>query len=67
MAKLHGVLNPARFSQRPIPSRKAKPDEVYPEIEHVGGGWYELPNGEKVQGKEAALAALAALEDLKSS
>lgn len=22
---------------------------------HTGGGWYELPNGEKVQGKEAAL------------
>ena len=64
MAKLHGVLNPARFSQRPIPSRKAEPDEVHPEMEHLGGGWYELPNGEKVQGKEAALVAL---EDLKSS
>lgn len=23
-------------------------------IKHVGGGWYELPNGEKVQGKEEA-------------
>lgn len=25
---------------------------------HVGGGYYELPNGEKVRGKEAALALL---------
>jgi hypothetical protein len=25
---------------------------------HVGGGYYELPNGEKIKGKEAALEAL---------
>lgn len=25
---------------------------------HTGGGWYELPNGEKVQGKDKAIAAL---------
>lgn len=24
------------------------------EPKHVGGGWYELPGGEKVQGKESA-------------
>jgi len=23
-------------------------------IKHVGGGWYQLPSGEKVQGKEEA-------------
>jgi len=28
------------------------------ELKHTGGGWYELPNGEKVQGKEEAQAAL---------
>jgi len=28
------------------------------DIKHVGGGWYELPNGEKVKGKDEALAAL---------
>lgn len=28
------------------------------EIKHTGGGWYELPNGEKVKGKEKALEAL---------
>ena len=31
---------------------------VAPEIKHTGGGWYELPNGQKVQGKEAAEKAL---------
>ena len=27
--------------------------EQYPK--HVGGGWYELSNGERVQGKEEAI------------
>lgn len=30
---------------------------------HTGGGWYELPNGEKVQGKDNAIAALEDLTD----
>ncbi len=25
-------------------------------VKHVGGGWYELPNGERISGKEAAQA-----------
>lgn len=25
---------------------------------HTGGGWYELPNGERVQGKKNAIKAL---------
>lgn len=25
---------------------------------HVGGGWYELPDGQRVRGREQALAAL---------
>lgn len=29
---------------------------------HVGGGYYELPNGEKIKGKDAALKALKQLE-----
>ncbi|QWH26534.1 hypothetical protein EXW51_00150 (plasmid) [Bacillus mycoides] len=29
---------------------------------HVGGGYYELPNGEKVKGKDAALEALKELD-----
>ncbi len=32
------------------------------EIKHVGGGWYQLPNGEKVQGKEEAQEALKELQ-----
>ncbi|PDY18268.1 hypothetical protein COM83_25930, partial [Bacillus cereus] len=28
---------------------------------HVGGGYYELPNGEKIKGKDAALEALKQL------
>lgn len=27
-------------------------------VNHVGGGWYELPNGERIQGKEEAEKAL---------
>lgn len=32
--------------------------EVSAEPKHVGGGWYELPNGERVQGKAAAQEAM---------
>lgn len=31
-------------------------------IKWLGGGYYELPNGEKVRGKENALAALQELD-----
>lgn len=37
-------------------------DDQEGSIKHTGGGWYELPNGEKIQGKEEALEALAGLE-----
>ncbi|MCD5001186.1 hypothetical protein IV487_01745 [Enterococcus saccharolyticus] len=40
---------------------EAEPD--FPK--HVGGGQYELSNGEKVKGKDAALAAEKALHDEK--
>lgn len=33
--------------------------ETADQLKHVGGGYYELPNGEKVQGKENAEKALA--------
>jgi hypothetical protein len=32
------------------------------ELKHVGGGWYLLPNGEKVHGKEAAEGELKKLQ-----
>lgn len=31
-------------------------------LKHVGAGWYELPNGESVRGKEKAEKALEALQ-----
>jgi hypothetical protein len=31
-------------------------------IKHVGGGWYELSNGEKVHGKQAATEAFETLK-----
>ncbi|MGH1285288.1 hypothetical protein [Bacillus toyonensis] len=37
-------------------------EPVVPEIVHVGGGYYELPDGEKVKGKDAAIKALEKLE-----
>ena len=36
---------------------------ITPEIKHTGGGWYELPDGSKVQGKEAAEEALKGAVD----
>jgi hypothetical protein len=37
-------------------------DDLKDKMKHVGGGYYELPNGEKVKGKEAAIEALKVLE-----
>jgi CarD family transcriptional regulator len=37
------------------------------QLEHVGGGWYRLPDGSKVQGKEAAEKAAAKLRKPKST
>lgn len=31
-------------------------------LKPLGGGWYELPNGERIRGREDAEAALAALD-----
>ncbi len=36
---------------------------VTPQIKRIGGGWYELPDGQKVQGKEAAEEALKGAVD----
>jgi hypothetical protein len=37
-------------------------DDLQDKLKHVGGGYYELPNGEKIRGKEVAMEALKALE-----
>lgn len=33
-------------------------DEAPAGPKHIGGGWYELPDGRRIKGKNAALAAL---------
>jgi hypothetical protein len=41
------------------PKTKAEnPSIESDQLKHVGGGWFELPNGEKVKGKEEALKEL---------
>lgn len=40
----------------PIPEPIPEPAEQTPR--HVGGGWYELPDGTRIKGKEGALKAL---------
>ena len=35
-----------------------EPTELDVSQYHTGGGWYDLPNGERVQGKDNAIAAL---------
>lgn len=43
----------------PTPRVEWPPKHKAPaEPKHVGGGWYELPGGRRVQGKQAALEAL---------
>jgi hypothetical protein len=44
------------------PGNMASDPSIADEITHVGGGWYLLPNGEKVQGKEEAQEALKELQ-----
>ncbi len=41
---------------------KSDDDDDVEGLKKLGGGYYELPNGEKVRGKEKAIEALKALE-----
>lgn len=41
-------------------SRTKDSSPSHPEPEHVGGGWYQLPDGSKVRGKDEAQKRLAA-------
>ncbi|GBF73060.1 hypothetical protein PA598K_01345 [Paenibacillus sp. 598K] len=47
------------LADEPVESKA--PEDPAEELKQVGKGVYELPNGEKVKGKEAALEALAKL------
>ena len=56
------VLHAEEKEKKKIETASVKPVETAtmpdPEPKHVGGGYYELPNGERVKGKEAAEEAL---------
>lgn len=45
-----------------LASAEQEREENLSQLNHVGGGYYELPDGEKVKGKTEALAALKELE-----
>lgn len=50
-----------------VEHKKDDDDEVLDDerLTHLGGGYYELPNGEKVRGKKKAIEALAELDSKK--
>jgi hypothetical protein len=50
-----GFLQKKDLKQEPE-ADKVETTELEPE--HIGGGYYKLPNGDKVQGKKAALEAM---------
>lgn len=52
---------PASSDPPQLPPPPPEKNPVFPA--HTGGGWYELSNGEKVQGKEEAEAAEKALSE----
>lgn len=55
-AEPEGKAKPAPENRaRAAPSNRARDA---PAIKSVGGGWYELPSGERVRGREAAEARL---------
>lgn len=55
---------PVPAGPRPTPAPASDvaqaPPPVTEEVTPVGGGWYELPDGRRVRGREAALGALTA-------
>jgi hypothetical protein len=44
------------------PDHDDSDDDLDTDLKHVGGGYYELPNGEKVRGKPEALKRLAEID-----
>lgn len=47
----------------PIELKDQDPPKEEDGIKHVGGGYYELPNGEKIKGKDKALEELKKLNE----
>ena len=44
---------------KPAPVEPDQEDDLDSDLNHVGGGYYELPNGERIKGKDKAEKALA--------
>lgn len=55
----HNARNEKLIVEVLVKDESKQEDEEYPK--HTGGGYFELSNGEKVQGKEKALKAENAL------
>jgi hypothetical protein len=53
-------VEPEEADQEPEGSKQSSEENEFPK--HTGGPWYVLSNGEKIQGKEEALAAEAELK-----
>ena len=56
------VINGKKVAKKKVESATFSPPEnaMRPKAKpkHVGGGWYELSNGEKIRGKEKAIEAM---------
>lgn len=53
-----GLVAPVERQKQPETATRTAPEtsaERTLEPKHVGGGWYELPGGSRVRGKDAAL------------
>ena len=50
----------AKLINKLIETATKEPEEKAVEIEpkHIGGGWYELPDGSRIQGRDAAIEAM---------
>ena len=63
-------IRDSRGAGAPTPPYELKPADPESELDPaelvpLGGGWYELPNGERIQGRDAALETLKALKALR--
>lgn len=56
-AEYEASLAPAK--PEPEPQAKPEPEPLDVSAYHKGGGYYELPDGQKVRGEDAARAALS--------
>jgi len=47
--------------EQPVKQYELSEDELLAECTHTGGGWYTMPNGDRVQGKDNAIAKMREL------